>query len=311
MPSCVFVATFVLTMVTVYPDHHARGNLPQSREFYTWQDATHALVMAGFTGEPLDLLLNWAFIEPLGPWQKVNFAVFLGIYVLFIFLSLILLLNLLIALLAATFVRTQNEATLQGRIAFARVVLRLERIAEVCGINTNAGEADGDGFVHKFKSVERNREGEVPREYGLLDFFDRVPELAPEEEPDPILTSLKTSKLAESGGATAIFHKDSGVAGNLSAAGPASASVMPTSSEGETPTAAPVERSTHEASPAPASSSFLASSSKPPPSQSIPPTAGRPPSRPNSARAQSGPGSGRTKRQQQTSPFTSSLLKPA
>ena len=41
----------------------------------------------------------------------------------------ILLLNLLIALLGSSFAKTSSEATLQGRVAFATVVQRLELVA--------------------------------------------------------------------------------------------------------------------------------------------------------------------------------------
>ena len=52
-------------------------------------------------------------------------AAFLTIYTLYVFLSLILLLNLLIALLGSSFHKTQQDSTLQGRIAFANTVLHL------------------------------------------------------------------------------------------------------------------------------------------------------------------------------------------
>ena len=52
----------------------------------------------------------------------------------------------------------QDEATLHGRVAFARIVLRLERVAEVFCINTYAGErvegADGEQYVHQFRDVK-------------------------------------------------------------------------------------------------------------------------------------------------------------
>ena len=83
-------------------------------------------------------------------------------YIIYIFLSLILLLNLLIALLGNTFRKTQEDAALHGRIALAQMVLRLEIFAEVFGINTSAGELDAISgkFVHQFRSVVRNEEGE-------------------------------------------------------------------------------------------------------------------------------------------------------
>jgi hypothetical protein len=84
-------------------------------------------------------------LAPLGIWQKVNLGVCSGIYVMYTFLSLILLLNLLIALLASNFTKTQEEATLQGRLAFARIVLRLELVAHFFGVDTRATQIDDDG----------------------------------------------------------------------------------------------------------------------------------------------------------------------
>ena len=74
-------------------------------------------------GEPVHLNLSPDYLAPLGAYQKVNMAAFLTIYTLYVFLSLILLLNLLIALLGSSFHKTQQDSTLQGRIAFANTVL--------------------------------------------------------------------------------------------------------------------------------------------------------------------------------------------
>jgi len=172
----VFMATFVLTMITIYPDHHARGKLPQAPELLDWVTASYAIIMAGFTGEPLDLNLQPDFIRPLGTWQIINIVFFILVYMLYTFLSLILLLNLLIALLATTFAQTQAEATLQGRMAFARITLRLELLADVFGIDTWSGEAlDGDRHVHAFREVIRDQEGERARYAIGEDIFDARP----------------------------------------------------------------------------------------------------------------------------------------
>ena len=78
--------------------------------------------MAGMLGEPLDFNLAPSYLAPLGLWQKVNMAAFFIMYTLYVFVALILLLNLLIALLGSSFSKTQADATLQGRVAFANMV---------------------------------------------------------------------------------------------------------------------------------------------------------------------------------------------
>ena len=171
----IFISTFIVTMLTVYPDHRAQGSLPQAPSFIHPFSATHAIMMAGFTGEPLELNMHPDFLNPLGLWQKVGMVVFFTVYVLYIFLSLILLLNLLIALLGSTFKKTQDQATLQGRMSFARIVLRLELAAEMFNIDTHAGEADGDNHVHKFRSIVRDPDGELPRYYPDENVFDPPP----------------------------------------------------------------------------------------------------------------------------------------
>ena len=115
--------------------------------------------------------------EPLGL-QKLNLAACFVIYVIYIFVSLILLLNLLIALLGSTFAKTQDEARLQGRMAFARIVLRLELVAEICGIDTHAGEMDdAGGHVHSFRDVARDVNGELPPDHVDENVFGPAPEM--------------------------------------------------------------------------------------------------------------------------------------
>lgn len=67
-------------MVTIFPEHSARAKLPFSDSFIHWLPAAHAIVVAGFTGEPINLNLHPDFIAPLGVWQKVNVFAFLAIY---------------------------------------------------------------------------------------------------------------------------------------------------------------------------------------------------------------------------------------
>lgn len=172
-----FLGVFVIVLVAIYPDHPSRGALPQAPSFINGFTATHDILIAGFTGEPIDFNLHPDFLYPLGGWQQVNLVVFYLIYLLYIFLSLILLLNLLIALLGTTFRRTQDEATLHGRTSFARLMLRNELVAVMLGIGTSAGERTDDGrYVHSFRSKVVDRNGELMSDYKDENVFDPVPD---------------------------------------------------------------------------------------------------------------------------------------
>jgi len=160
--------------------------------------AAYAILMLGFVGEPLELQLHPDYWAPLGAWQKVNLAVCSLIYILYTFLSLILLLNLLIALLASNSSKTQAQATLQGRLSFARIVLRLELVATCFRIDTRAGELDDHAkhrYVHNFRSVTKG--GEVPRGYQDESVYDEMP---PEDEPE------KTNDVAAMARSAAPLH---------------------------------------------------------------------------------------------------------
>jgi hypothetical protein len=176
----VFIGAFVFTMLVIFPEDPSEGagKLPQTPQFTHWFPATHAILMSGFTGEPLELELDPMLFGPLGVWQKLNLGAFLSIYVIYIFLSLILLLNLLIALLGSTFSKTREGATLQGRLAFAKVILRLELVADFFGVETHVGEFENGkhDWVWSFRSVVRDRDGELSRFYTDENVFDPAPE---------------------------------------------------------------------------------------------------------------------------------------
>jgi hypothetical protein len=105
----------------------------------------------------------------------------------------VLLLNLLIALLATTFSRTQELSTLQGRMALARTVLRLELVAQWLGIDTRLGESDGNGCrVHHFRSVHNSAGGELPRDHKDESIYDVLPSAEPQPtEEQRTLAELK------------------------------------------------------------------------------------------------------------------------
>jgi len=85
--------------------------------------------------------------------------VFLILYVTYIVVSVILLLNLLIAMMSATFEEVSKVSTLKCRTGYARCVIRYELIAASFGMDVSVGEKDNDRFVFKFRTIDRNSEG--------------------------------------------------------------------------------------------------------------------------------------------------------
>ena len=87
--------------------------------------------------------------------QIIETVVYIGLLYLYIIMALVLLLNLLIAMMGDTYQRTQDIATLEWRIDFARRVLRLECVeVQHDGLalfllsvttSTNHGAAQGSG----------------------------------------------------------------------------------------------------------------------------------------------------------------------
>ena len=168
------LSSIVFCLITIFPDHPAVGMPPQAPQMGHPFLGAYSLLMAGLTGEPLDLNLHPEFLEPLGGWQKLNLAVFVCLYIFYIFFALILLLNLLIALLIATFRETQEDATLQGRIAFAHTVIRSELVCDFFNMNTWAGEADGGKHYHLFRNVAHDDDGELPSGHTDQNVFTKM-----------------------------------------------------------------------------------------------------------------------------------------
>ena len=81
-------------------------------------------------------------------------------YLIFILLSIILLLNLLIAMLSFTFKAVREESTLKCRLSFAQYILRLEMYAKLMGLDTQVGGLSPDGRrVYEFRAVEGGGKG--------------------------------------------------------------------------------------------------------------------------------------------------------
>ena len=74
------------------------------------------------------------------------------------------------------FSKTQEESTLQARMAFAKIMLRLELVASTLSIKTDAGEFDSPSgkFVHNFRDTARDPDGELPRDHSDENVFDKA-----------------------------------------------------------------------------------------------------------------------------------------
>lgn len=153
----VYLATFYLTLYTLYP-RAGEGVLPHMLDFNDWYTSGRALLELAFTGSPamIDLKAAAAY-EGLSASQAVDLVVFVVIYLFYAILSVVLLLNLLIAMFTHTFDSVRNESTLNSRIAFAQVMLKLELSATSLGMKTAVGEDKGGGhYTYDFRSVAEN-----------------------------------------------------------------------------------------------------------------------------------------------------------
>ncbi len=109
----------------------------------------YALMSAAVNGRPLD-----PYAHPTGPHEWVEIIVFAGLYLVYLILSCVLLLNLLIAMMNFTFVDAQTEAVLEWRVLYARNILRLEMLAEAftssgcLKFDTYGGERAPDGVCY-------------------------------------------------------------------------------------------------------------------------------------------------------------------
>ena len=147
-----FTAAFYVALYTIYP---RAGNvwLPHVRKFNDWHTSLETLLELALTGSPalIDLSADYSYLSYS---QLVDLAVFLLIYTFYAVFSVILLLNLLIAMFTHTFDGVRNESTLNSRVAFAQSMLRLELIAASLGMKTAVGEPKPNGdFTYDFRSV--------------------------------------------------------------------------------------------------------------------------------------------------------------
>jgi len=171
-----FLINYGLAMYITFPksgtsDEELEAILPQ---FSTFLTAFQSMIELAMTGSPLRLNLDSDLLQDaLNREAKfMSFICFVLFYGTYTIMSLILLLNLLIAMMGDRFAALQDDALLKHRVNYARRVLRLElqcRMLEkpikIGGCmfwrpwDLHAGDnIDGD-YIYQFRNVQANKEG--------------------------------------------------------------------------------------------------------------------------------------------------------
>ena len=146
-----FVIEFGLSLFMLYP-RSGTIFISQVDAFNLWESALKSILELALTGSPteIDLTADWSELSVA---QMVNFGLFLILYIFYAVLALILLLNLFVAMLSATYVEVNRESTLQSRGAFAQLIMRHELVSSAWGLTSRVGEDKGGGkFTYDFRS---------------------------------------------------------------------------------------------------------------------------------------------------------------
>jgi len=149
--------TMLIALYIIYPT--ASGRLPIAPAFSNLFEAGFSLLSLTLTATMAQVHLDQELFEELTNAQKLDMAVFGLLYFGYVVLSVILLLNLLIAMMAYTFADLRLESTLECRVAFAQVVVRHELVASSFGMNVNVGDRDSGRHCFRFRTVDRDSEG--------------------------------------------------------------------------------------------------------------------------------------------------------
>ena len=181
--------TLYSVMWVLYP-RAATDELPIAPDFNDGLSAMQALMTLAFLGEPLTLNLSFDVLGTLSMWELLDVCVWVAAYVFFVLMSIVLLLNLLIAMLSSTYARVQENATLECRLAFARAILRFELTAEWLGMGARVGQPRGEGAHRRWYieyRVQTNggrggarsifEDDEDDGEYGVGGYEDPEPEI--------------------------------------------------------------------------------------------------------------------------------------
>jgi hypothetical protein len=173
-----FLVLFAVTMHAVYPQ------VPQFRTFF---DSFIALLLTASIGEPLEdfppLFYDglWSSSWPgVGTFGTPNGIAFFLLYVMWIYIATILLLNLLIAQMGDEYETLKEQAGLGYRLGFARRVLRTELFTcklfgqafaeRMLRVGTHEAGSDPPTYYYTYIEVGRNFEGK--RIQDGVDLFD-------------------------------------------------------------------------------------------------------------------------------------------
>jgi hypothetical protein len=167
-----FLVASYFGMYTLYP--RSGGNsLPHVSSFNNWYIAFFALTDLSFLGEKIAFTFFETSWEHMGSTQLLCLFLWLALYYMFLIISLILMINLLIAMMSHTFDAAREEAVLQSRLGFASCIMKLELIANSLRISTRVGERTPTGdYVYKFRAYERREDDESEDEDGYEGDFD-------------------------------------------------------------------------------------------------------------------------------------------
>ena len=131
-----FFTGFYVALYLLYPRSGTRA-LPFVPSFNTDISAFLDLLRLSILGESPDIHPLLEAVAPLSWPQGVALVLWLVVYYGWLILSVILMINLLIAMLTNTFDTAFTEATLKSRMAFAIGVMKLEKTAQSLGMKSN------------------------------------------------------------------------------------------------------------------------------------------------------------------------------
>jgi len=166
-----YLLTFYVALFVVYPRSGA-NMLPHVASFNNWYTALFALIDLSFIGEKVEFKLLWeegAFDGHQSGWQYADLFAWLVLYYLFMLVSLVLLVNLLIAMMSETYSTVFSNATLQSRLSLAAHLIKLELLAHSFGMRVRVGEETTPGsakWAYVFRAIDRNPNDDSDSEDG-------------------------------------------------------------------------------------------------------------------------------------------------
>jgi len=185
----IFLLNYGFVMYVTYPANFEDPSLTTAEpfeHFVSFNTALWALFELAFLGEPVTAnVAAWRGFDTSSAkaqWASVSFVFFLIAYIIYIIMSLVLLLNLLIAMMGTTYEETLGNSTLEWRVGYAQRLLRLELQMSVLHrmglVRLNCGTRHTDAltgttrWVHSYKVYESNAEGGGARGRDRSSMFD-------------------------------------------------------------------------------------------------------------------------------------------